>query len=70
MPQRRGKSKKRSGVRLAILLDALDEVAPVDEAAFGKKAGELIARTASAGKRAKGHGLKPRDMNTPRKRER
>jgi hypothetical protein len=71
MPQRRGTSKKKLGVkRLLMLVGAPDEIAPVDDAAFGKKAGELIARTASAGKRAKGHGLKPGDRSTSRKRER
>jgi hypothetical protein len=71
MPQRRGKSKKTRGVkRLLTLVGAPDEIAPVDDAAFGKKAGELIARTASAPKRAKGHGLKSGDTSTPRKRER
>jgi hypothetical protein len=71
MPQRRGTSKKKLGVkRLVILIGAPDEIAPIDEAAFGKKAGELIARAASAVKRAKGRGLKSGDISTPRKRER
>jgi hypothetical protein len=70
MPQRRGTSKKALGVkRLVILVGAPDEIAPVDDAAFEKKAGELIARAGSAGKRAKGRGLQARNASTPRKRE-
>jgi len=54
MPQRGGTSKKRFSVkRLVMLVGAPDEIAPIDEAAFGKKGGELIARAASARRRAK-----------------
>jgi hypothetical protein len=70
MPQRRGTSKKTLGVKdIVILVGAPDEIAPVDDSAFEKKAGELIARAGSAGKRANGRSLKARHASTPRKRE-
>jgi hypothetical protein len=70
MPQRRGISKKALGVkRLVLLVGAPDEIAPVDDATFEKKAGELIARGGSAGNRAKGRNLKSHNASTPRKRE-
>jgi hypothetical protein len=70
MPQRRGTSKKAPGVkRLVLLVGAPDEIAPVDDAAFEKKAGELIARAGSAGTRANGRNLKAHNASTPRKRE-
>jgi hypothetical protein len=52
---RRGKpSNQSSGVeRLIADLDAASDIAPLDDAAFGKKAGELIARSASGRKRPK-----------------
>jgi hypothetical protein len=57
MPQRRGNfpPKQTAGIeRLVELIGAENDIAPFDDsAAFGKKAGELIARSAGARKARK-----------------
>ena len=69
MPHQRT-SKRASGVaRLVLLVGAVDEIAPLDYVAFEKKAGELIGRSASARKHAKGRGLRPGELVSLRKRE-
>src|SRR5258707_3979666 len=60
--------KKDSGAkRPVVLVGATDEIAPFDNAAFEKKAGELIGRSARAGSRI---GLRPGELASLRKRER
>jgi hypothetical protein len=59
MPQRYPTSKKVLGAeRIIVLVGAADKIAPFDHAAFEKKTGELIGRSATARKRAKGRGLR------------
>jgi hypothetical protein len=70
MPQQRTTSKRASdAARLVLLVGAADEIAPLDNAAFEKKAGELIGRSASARKHAKGRGLRTGELVSLRKRE-
>jgi hypothetical protein len=52
------------------LFGAENDIAQFDDAAFGKKVGELIARSASARKaRKKHHGLRSGELISLRKRE-
>jgi len=56
MPHRRGNSPSEEPAaveRLVAVLGAANEIAPFDDAASGKKVGELIARGATARKRKK-----------------
>jgi hypothetical protein len=73
MPHRRGISPSKQPARvkrLVALFGAANEIAPFDNATFGKKVGDLIARSASARKaRKKHHGLRSGELISLRKRE-
>jgi hypothetical protein len=70
MPRRGKPSNQSSGVeRLIADLDAASDIAPLDDAAFGKKAGELIARSASGRKRPNSHGPRSGKSSSLRKGE-
>jgi hypothetical protein len=71
MPHRGGISPSKQPARAKQLVDlfgAANDIAPFDDAAFGKKVGELIARGASAGK-ARKQRLGPGELMSLRKRE-
>jgi hypothetical protein len=73
MPHRRGISPSKQPARvkrLVALFGAANEIAPFDNATFGKKVGDLIARSASARKaRKNNHGLRSGELISLRKRE-